>query len=185
MLNDEAFQMIAAEAEQADWDEAIRAAFTDPTIASLTELQSFPQRAEKIEAEWNAYRDDQRVRNVTQAAQLASMLNAGKVNFAEKMLLERAHALRKGTKVNSALGNARDRHPPETIEQTAQMIRALRSGDKRRINEVRAFAGMVLAFGLHPEDAPEVLKRSGFKPGGRTNEQTPPSMADDLTEQEG
>ncbi len=185
MLNDEALQMIAAEAEQADWSEAIRAAFTNPTIASLTELQSFPQRVEKIEAGWNNYRDDQRTRNVTQAAQLASMLNAGKVDFAEKMLLERAHALRKGTKTNSALGNGRERHPPETIEQTAQMIRALRSGERRRINEVRAFAGMVLTFGLHPEDAPKVLERAGFKPGRRTGYKAAPGMTDDLAMQEG
>lgn len=113
------------------------------------------------------------------------MLNAGEGGFAEKMPIERAHALRKGTKINSALGNGRDRHPPEPVEQTAQMIRALRSGDPRRINEVRAFAGMVPTFGLHPEDAPEVLKRAGFKPGHRTNEQAAPSMADDLTQQEG
>lgn len=185
MLNDEALQMIAAEAEQADWDEAIHAAFTNPTIASLTELQSFPQRAEKIEAEWNAYRDDQRKRNATQAFQLASMLNAGKVDFAEQMLVERAKALRKGARTNSTLGHARERHPPETIEQTAQMIRALRSGDSRRINEVRAFAGMAIAFGFHPEDAPKVLENAGFNPGRRTSEQREPSMADDLAGQEG
>ncbi len=185
MLNDDALQMIAAEAEQADWDEAIHAAFTNPTVASLTELQSFPQRAEKIEAEWNAYRDDQRQRNATHAFQLASALNAGKVNVAEKMLVERAHALRKGTKISGALSNLHDRHPPETIEQTAQMIRALRSGDPRRINEVRAFAGMAIAFAFHPEDAPKVLENAGFKPGRRSGEQAAPSMADDLAGQEG
>lgn len=188
MLTDEAFQMIAAEAEQADWDEAIHAAFSNPTVASLTELLSFPQRVEKIEQAWNAYMPGQQSRNMTQAAQLASVLNSGKPKLAEELLRTRYEMLRKGITVRRPLQTTDARTPPENPTHTAQMLRALKSGEPHRINEVRAFAGMVLTFGADPEEAPRLLERVGFERGrARPNDRQADesSIADDLAEMGG
>jgi hypothetical protein len=188
MLTDEAFQMIAAEAEQADWDEAIHAAFSNPTVASLTELLSFPQRVEKIEQSWNAYIPGQQRRNMIDAAKLANALNGGHVKIAEEMLRERAEALRKGIVIRQPLASSNTRTPPENPAHTVQMIRALKSGEPRRINEVRAFAGMVLAFGADPEEAPALLERAGFDRGRARPDRSPagqPSITENLLEMGG
>lgn len=178
MLTDEAYQMIAAEAEQADWENSLQRASANPTVKTLTDLLSFPSRVEKIEEAWNAYRDDQRSRNIKDAVQLASMLNNGKLAFAESFLRDRATALRKGPRNGSVLSTV-SRHPPENPNHTLALVRALKSRDPQQIKGVRAFAGMAVAFAVDPEEAADALARVGFKDdrsaAEKKRDQPPPS----------
>ena len=186
MLNDDAVQMIAAEAEQADWDNDLEKAFSNPTVSSLTELLTHPKRVEQIEAAWNGYRDDQRTRNIQDALVIGSALNRGGergIELAIERLTDRGTALRKGATIRNSLG--RDgRHPPESTQHTAALLRGLKSGDPERIKRVKAYVGMAIAFAVHPEEAADALRKVGFK-DDRTKAQKEAPPPPDMIEGQG
>ena len=171
MLNAEAIQQIAAEAEQSDWDNDVTAALTNPTVSTLTELTTHPERMAKVGDALAGYQPGHRAYNLQSAAMLSNALNGGNTKVALSILLDRRKAMQSAGHERDDIGNLKG-IGPQTTEVTDMLLRDIRSGAPERLTKAKGIAGMVVTTSLHPEDVPDALARMGFE-DDRTEEAAP------------
>lgn len=189
MIDQQMIAEMAAQAEQADWDNDVQSALTRPTVSSLVELTTHPHRMEAVGEALGKYSDARAHNNLTAAVSIGSALNAGKTEIALKLLHYRRAAHRRAgenrqtpptANYQNVDGSAapgwdaelaksqvhRGDNIPNTTEVTDALIGHIRSEDPTRLEMAKGIAGMIVTMSLdqsNPRKIGDALARMGFE----------------------
>ncbi|MBB4155310.1 beta-phosphoglucomutase-like phosphatase (HAD superfamily) [Sphingomonas jinjuensis] len=170
VISSDILQQVVAQAQEADWNNAVGAVLTKPTAANIVDLTTYPDRLAAVAPQMG--NPSQRHRNVSAALDFLGLMNHGEQAAALEQLRARKQALVKGK---------------ESTEVTDTMIAALRMNDPELIARAKGLAGMVLAASVPFYELPDMLKTAGFKnvpevkSAGADEVEPPPSPAMDET----